>query len=222
MSNNENALKLVGPITSLILASAAIWYAVETRALRLQDYEHIKILQHQMKLKLAPFLSVGVTTVKPKDVEMIREKIKLDEGLEEEKRKALLERLKTTPISFICQVTNASSKIACHVDLYIFDKKHASFSESISAKDYIAEKEKEIFLILPRYMTYQKICKTITDRYGTESSFLFSHLKPSDNSYVMVVYEDIENRVYAVRRPFVITEDGDISHKRSELLFSRR
>ncbi len=43
-------------LVQLLLAAAAIWYTIETRRLRFQNQDQMKLLKEQTRLSLAPYL----------------------------------------------------------------------------------------------------------------------------------------------------------------------
>lgn len=204
-------------IVQLILAFTAIWYAFETRQLRLQNQGQLKLLKEQTRLSLVPYLVPGLMDV---ELNALKRMIKEDIELTEERKKEQLEKAEKADVIFMCKVENPTSKTAHHIGLWVYDSRTRSFLECDFGKEWIAEKSNELFQISKPYLTPNEVRKSICKQYGSDIDFILPLIKFEDESYIITIFRDIERRLYAVKRPFNISNDGDIRHKPSALHFA--
>lgn len=200
------------------IVGAAIWYSVETRALRMQNLSEIRLLTKQGRLSLAPFLVPGAHKLTKEELE---EMIDADErATAEEKQKRKMDARKEE-VFFIVQVDNPSDKVGSRLYPYIYDPLTKSFLTPDHGKEWIKPRDKESFQVTGPYFTREQVVEEIKARYGdTVSSLLTEFETPKDYGYLALFFQDIEGTIYLSKRPFVLQEGKVLHHRPARLLCS--
>lgn len=209
-------MEWIAIIVQLALASVAIWYTIETRKLRIQNEAQMKLLREQTRLSLTPYLVPGIADV---DLALLRKNIAEDKSLTEDQRKEKLSKLDEAKIKFVCNVHNPTSKTPHHVNVYIYDSRTRSFLEGDYGKEWIAEKGSELFQVSEPYLGRDEVVESIRKQYGDGTDFIFRQLSAGDQSYIAIIFRDLEGRLYMAKREFMIS-DGEAHHKPTALFFN--
>lgn len=197
-------------VVQLLLAGAAVWYAIETRRLRIQNSAQMDLLKNQTRLSVAPYLIPGLVDI---DLAVWKQQIVDNDELSEEKKQEALTKIADADIKFVCAVNNPTSKTPHHINIWIYDERTRSFLESDFGKEWIAEKDSELFQVSEPRFAKDEVEQRIQEQYGEASAFMFRHLEVGDNSYVALVFRDMEGRIYLAKRYFVISKNNKIHHK---------
>jgi len=208
MENSEYIILIV----QVALLLAALWYSWETRKIRIQNLDEIRLIANQGRLALAPFLVPGAT---PKSE--IVNNIRKDTDKEEKARDEMIEGLESSDLRYFVKVDNPTDKTGCHLSPYVFDPDSKSFLIPDHAKEWISPKDAETFQVSGPSFTKKKIEEHLIEQYGNVASSLFGHLEtPEEEGYVVLFFRDIEGTLYVSKRSFTL-KDGQSSHKASRL-----
>jgi hypothetical protein len=138
----------------------------------------------------------------------------------EDKKKEMLEKIENADVKYMCVVHNPTTKIGHHMNLWIYDSRTRSFLECDFGKEWIAEKDREIFQVSEPYLNLDEVRKSIGKQYGSDVDFVFPLLDVGEESYIALVFRDIEGRLYAVKRGFRLRDGGGVSHSPSSMHFA--
>ncbi len=205
-------------VVTLALVIVGYSYTRETRLMRMQNAGQMELLQHQMRVSVAPFL-FGSIKVFDRDEE--KAKITSDKNLEEKERDLKLENHeKAKTLKYVVAVNNPTDKIAHHVNAYIYDTQTKSYLECDASLEWVEPQEKVALFIDEPYCEKRQLFDILTREYGDSATSLIRHLDHGERSFIALVYRDVEARVYLVKREFQIDEDGDTQHKPGKLFFA--
>ena len=204
-------------LVQLVLAGAAIWYTFETRRLRQENQEQLKLLKEQTRLSLAPFLVPGLIDV---DLALAKQKVLDSKEIPEPKKREMLANIASASIKFMCAIDNPSSKIGHHVNLWVYDSRTRSFLSGDFGKEWIAEKGRELIQVSAPYFNTAEVSQQIREQYGSDVDFIFPLLTTEDVSYLVLLFRDIEGRLYAVKRGFQVEGQSNFGHYSSSMHFA--
>jgi hypothetical protein len=207
---NEMLLGLI----QATLAIAAVWYTVETRRLRKQNEAQMALLRTQMSLSIAPYLVPGILDVEMREV---RSRIVSDTKLTQKERDEKLATLDAGEVKFLCGVKNPTTKVPHHCELWVYDQRTKSYLLCDAGKEWIAEKEAETFMVSGPYFSYEDVIEQVLERYGDAGSWAHPHFAAGDDSFIVLMYQDLEGRLYVSKRRFNIRSDGSVRHRPSAL-----
>lgn len=209
-------------LVQLLLAGAAIWYAIETRKLRMQNQLQIDISKKQHFLTVAPFLLIGLISKTKFQAEFEAHPEKFVKEPSEEEFKKKTDRIKHDIAEgsefFFCNINNPTSKIARDAEVIVYNSNNRNFLLGQYGRAVIEEKQTEIIFVAGNPMSHQEVITAKIQAYpGIDKSKepLFNY---SDISYAIVLYRDIEGSNYAVKRPFVIDASGNITMWRTSFI----
>ncbi len=212
MDHLQAVLVITGLVVQALLAVFALWYTIETRALRLQASAQLKLIGRQHLLAVAPFLMVSVTT-KSELVQSI-------EAQQDSPEKA--ERLESANAlpqeTFVCAVENPTSRIALHAEgvIYVAESKH--FLEGEKGLACIGEKEDYEIWFGEDPLTQKEVVDSTTASFPNATKIDGDLLDHADESYSVIFFKDIEESVYCVKRAFYTDEDGDTILRKPQFL----
>lgn len=212
MISNEN-LVVIGLVVQIFLAVFALWYTVETRSLRRHSMKQLAVLQRQHIVAVAPFLLIGLLP-----------KTELIEKLESAPEKVLdappdqiqdmankeIQRLRTHDGNlYFCNVSNPTSKIALQVDAFVYDSTTKNFATSSSSIAVIAEKDDAQLIVGVGPLSKQEVIEAASEEYPEISKRAGELLDYQNRSYLLVLFRDIEQGAYAIKREYEVDEDGE-------------
>ena len=215
----------------VILAAAAIWLAVETWRLRIQDKERttktdaqfaeqvkqnttqLELLRKQVRLSILPPIVLGPITF-AQYVNYLNETV-----ADKKDRKRFIDSssLKGEEPSFVCLVKNQTKRMALNLSGLLWDVD--------SKKFFLAPRNLEqlyngwdAFLFYKDSVDMEEIKKTLEAQYKKSGvEFSYPHIAPSEkDSFVAVFFLDIDGRLYLMRRRFSTALGGKAA---SELFF---
>ncbi|MEA3642606.1 MAG: hypothetical protein VBE63_22075 [Lamprobacter sp.] len=215
---NMLSLDIAAVLVQFALVATAAWYSYETRQLRLQNLEEIRLLKKQGLNALAPYLLPGAQRV---SVESLVEYIQADNDLNDDEKLKKIQAVKKEDVFIVVVVKNSTSdKIGCHLEPYIYDLRTKSFLTPDHGKETISPKSEEHFQVTGPYANRQQVEKKLVDAYGDRITSLFGELHtPDDEGYIALFFQDTEGNLYLSKRPFVERE-GQIVHHRSSKIYS--
>jgi hypothetical protein len=210
-------MEMVSLTVQILLLLAALWYSYETRKLRIQNLQEVRLVANQGRLALAPYLIPGVRKV---SVAELNSAIDADSELsdaEKEERKAEVAK---EEVFFGVLVDNPTAeKVACHLEPYIYDPGTKSFLTPDHGIERISPKDKEAIQVTGPYVTKLKAIDEVVKSYGDGVRSLIELLDtPEDCGYVALFFQDIEGTVYLAKRQFIL-RNGSVSHNSPTKLF---
>lgn len=197
------------------LAGVALWYTIETRKLRKHSESQLALSAQQARLAIAPFLVPGLQASGP---DAVAKKATETAKLTEEERAEFIKSVREGNLRFVASAYNPSSKVASNVQIFIFDPNTKSFLEGDQGKAWVEEKGHEIFTISAPYFTHDQIKTKMIGHFGDYISHLLAKIDIEEVGYMALVYQDIEQRVYLVKRHFILKGD-EVSHKTPKIYF---
>jgi len=181
------------------LAIAAILYTIETRRMRLQNEEQMRMLRAQTRRSIAPYLVPSIT-----DVTAERNQVEVNKDF-----------LRKVGLKFICEVKNLSYRIAINCSVWVYDKRERKFLGSCHGRHYIDKKGTEYFLIAEPYLSRDKVLALVKEYYGEEAvSKIAKYIKDEDSSYILLLFQDLEDCVYCFQRQFEIDDNGESIYRK--------
>ena len=209
-------MEILTLLVQLALAGAAIWYTIETRKLRLQSEQQMGLLKNQTRLSVAPFLVPGLIDV---NLAVLRDNVQQRTDLSDEQKTEALANISRSYVKYVCTVNNPTTKVPHHINLYIYDSSTKSFLSADYSKEWIAEKDNELFQVSEPCYSRDDVLKRIKDQYGNGLDFIDKHLVVGDISYIALLFRDLEGRVYLTKRVFAIARGNSIHHDSSAMYF---
>lgn len=140
--------------------------------------------------------------------------------MSEEKKQEAIDSLAKTELKFVVAVNNPTSKTGHNLNAWIYDSRTKNFLESDTGEEWIAEKDLSYFTMSPPYFSDEETKSRIRAVFGTDVDFALQLIDMGEKSYILLVFRDIEGRVYAVKRHFQIDKDGDAQHESSSMHFA--
>jgi len=205
---------LIPLLVQLVLAGAALWYAIETRKYRIQGERQILAMKRQHFLTVAPFLLVGAVPKKKLqyDLEHHPENFLPPQPGQDpaQVKETLSKQLEGSPEFHICTVSNPTSKLARQVGTMLYSSQNKNFLRSQLGREVIAEKDTCQILIAGTPLSQIEAVDSLAKDYPGIAGIDVRLLKHEDVSYVLVLYRDIEGAVYAVKRAFNLNAEGDL------------
>jgi hypothetical protein len=114
-------------------------------------------------------------------------------------------------IRSLCLLENASNKISIDISVLIYNARTKSFLNSRGTIAILPEKEEQSLKITLPYKSAEEARVRIIERYGIVAQSVADALEIETRSYALVIFRDIEGRVYSTRRKFSI-RDGRVNH----------
>ncbi|WP_123658817.1 hypothetical protein [Salinisphaera japonica] len=209
-------MEVISLVVQIALAGAALWYTLETRRLRIQNSEEIKVLLNQGRVALAPFLVPGVKRL---NVQELHELISSDEDLDEAEKEKRKDFAANADVFFVVQVDNPTAdKIGCQLQPYIYDPSTKSFLIPDHGKAWISPRESEHIQVTGPYVTLEKVQSSLSEHYGESAENLVKHLDaPDEAGYIALFFQDIEGTLYLSKREFALS-DGETLHRTTRLV----
>jgi hypothetical protein len=214
---------MITTVVQLILAGVALWSMIEARKLRLHAVAQLDVVRRQHMVAVAPYLLVGAT---PKDqllMEIARDPaiaLNLGKG---ENADAAVKNLeadfkKAGQDIFFCEMTNATSKIALGIEAVHYNARSRNFIESAEGLETLGEGKSGRLWIAGKAMNQADATTSIINSVGN-SAKVPKLLTQDNDSYIVVFFRDIEGSVYAVKRAYIVDNDGDIVFKKAVFEF---
>jgi hypothetical protein len=202
------------------LAVIALWYTIETRRLRLQNQDQLKLLSKQAMLSLVPYVHVSLYNLDTA-LELYEEEGKLP-GSQTEKARfvdKIRRRFSQPGVRFICKISNETTKLATGVRVYVFDCQSKTFFRSEWGRTVLAEKESIELEISQDAVSLEVVTEELRSKYGSAIDPFEQHLiTDHTSSYTIVFFRDVGGNAYVVRREFEINIKGIINSKINELI----
>jgi hypothetical protein len=184
-----------------------------------QSATQLAILRQQARVEYAPYLVVGIADV---DSVYERKAVQSDLKLTAAEKEKALKSIDESPSQFVCAVTNASSKIAHNLQAVLFDSSKRSYILCEDGKQVLGEHQEETFVFGWNYLEAREVVSWLHREYGEAAAFFDPLFAPEEMSYVVVIYQDIQDRVYLAKRSFGITDEWEIIHKPASIIFDKR
>ncbi len=205
---------LIPLLIQTALAVAAFWYTIETRKYRLQSEQQLDTMRKQHFLTVAPFLLVGAIPKKKMeyDLEHHPEKF-LPSGTEQDikaAQKHIRSELMSKPEFYACAIQNPTSKLARQVEAILYSSQNKHFIEGVGSKEVVNENSSAVIMIAGDPLNQQEAVESMRKSFPGIVKINEDLLKHEKLSYVIVFYRDIEGAAYAVKRPYLLDEDGDL------------
>jgi hypothetical protein len=214
---------LIAIFLQVVLAGSAIWLAWETRRLRVQDKEQMRLavkhfdaqiersdkqlslLRKQVRLGLLPPIILGPAS-------LAQYKDYVNENVSDEtERKAYVDSsvLKGQEPSFVCIVRNRTKRVALNLSGLLYEAETQKYFVAPRNLEQLG-KGWDAFLFYEESSDMETVKANLEDQYGTSRvEFAVSHLIPKDKaSFVIVLFTDLDGRVYLARRRFSLPVGG--------------
>jgi hypothetical protein len=219
--------KLVEPavLANLIVAAAAIWYTIETQALRRTAVKQLVLMRQSMSSQLLPFVLAGIRKLSAGTEEDVK-KIKEQLG-QWSVRRIELPGVGTRNISYqpsddeVFEVTSTTDEVASHVLCILFDHRSSAFRVSPWQLEVIAPRETGYFSIAKSTLGTEEMCELIGKAYESRGEYLkvsIRAISTKKESVLMPIFFDIAGRLYATPRAVHWNDDGAASYGKSDLL----
>ncbi len=204
----SQTIALFGIIVQFILAVVGVWYAWETRRLRQSGETQIALLREQGQSSLKPYI---FPTIRLFDKEKRKIAIQEDKTISDIQKQDRISDLEEDDTQFLCLLENASNKISIDISVLIYDARTRSFLNARGTIAILPEKAEQSLKITLPYKSAEEAWVRIIERYGIVAQSVADALEIETRSYALVIFRDIEGRVYSMRRKFSI-RDGRVNH----------
>jgi hypothetical protein len=212
-------------IASLIVAAAAIWYTVETQALRRTAVKQLVLMRQSMSSALLPFVLAGIRKL---SAATAADRTKIDEQLMQwSVRRIDLPGVGQRNVSYevdtddVFEVTSTTDEVASHVLCILFDHRSSAFRVSPYQLEVIAPRETGYFSIARTLLSADETCELISKLYESRGAYLEASLRAistKKESVLIPIFFDIAGRLYATPRAVHWGGDGSPSYGKSDLL----
>ena len=200
----------ISVLVNAALAVIALWYTVETRRLRLQNQNQLKLLTKQGMLSLVPYLHVTLCNLATA-LALYEEEGKLptDANKRAQFVGEIKRRFSEPGVKFICRINNETTKLATAIRVCVFESQSKTFLRSEWGRTVLPEKDSIELEISPDAVSREVMTGELRNRYGPTTTEFFEKQLSTDHtlSYVIVFFRDIGGNPYAVRREFEFVED---------------
>ena len=213
-----------GVLANIIVASAAIWYTIETQQLRRTAVKQLTLMRQSMSSGLLPYVLAGIHT---KAALTAEEATKVDSQLKEWLVRRINLPTLDPPKSYaptteeVFQVTSTTDEVASHVFCVLFDERSNDFRIAPYQLEVIAPRESGYFPLVVDRFTAEEVFKIVTALYESRSAYLEKFFKamPTKNESILVpIFFDLAGRLYATPRPVYWGQDGSATYGKSDLL----
>lgn len=212
-------------IANLIVAAVAIWYTIETQALRRTAVKQLTLMRQSMSSALLPFVLAGIRKLSSAAE---AEKTKIDEQLAQwSVRRIDLPGVGVRTLSYqavadeVFEVTSTTDEVASHVLCILFDHRNSSFRVSPYQLEVIAPRETGYFKIASSSLNVDETCELISKLYEARGEYLEGPIRAISTkreSVLIPIFFDIAGRLYATPRAVHWSSDGTVSYGKSDLL----
>ena len=211
----NETIETLSLVVQALLAVFALAYTIETRNLRKHSSSQLKVLERQHTVAVAPYLLVGLSPKAELIKDLKENPSKILEFPPEEieaEAKNKIELLEEGDSNFyLCQITNPTSKIALDIEAIIYDSNTKNFTLSDEGLIAIGEKESELVSAEIGPLTDKEVIKATKEAYPDIGNEIDSLITYEDSSYIFLIFKDIEQGLYGIKREFSVGEDGECS-----------
>jgi len=199
-------------LAAFVAAVATICYTRETRRLRIQAEE-------QMRIAVEPYLSVMVLSFNDTTWMKVSNSIKAIYGgeREDEDLYALRDKIDNEGVSlqYGCQVVNKSDNITDHEKIYIYDRETKKFIPCWTNWNMRrAEYSKLYYAFNNRSISRLELEREIVENYSKERKFISKCMTSDDSSsFVIVLFRDSQGRAYCWKKWFISDDQGMTNYK---------
>jgi len=214
-----------GVLANLIVAAAAIWYTIETQALRRTAVKQLVLMRQSMSSALLPFVLAGIRKLSSVSE---ADRTKIDEQLTQwSVRRIDLPGVGNRTVSYepsgddVFEVTSTTDEVASHVLCVLFDHRSGSFRVSPYQLEVIAPRETGYFAIAKSTLNADEMCELISKLYESRGAYLETSIRAistKKESVLIPIFFDIAGRLYATPRAIHWSGDGTVSYGKSDLL----
>ncbi len=209
----------LGSLTQIALTVLTGVYVFLTWRLVNQTADQMIFSREQHRVALAPYLLVAVTDV---DDTQAKAEVERNTKLTPKQKKDALKQIADTAIQYACTVTNPTSKVANNLVAILFDSGTQSFLFCDNGKEVLVEGAKEGFWFGWTYLNEREVRDHARQAFSEPAPFLDQVFATGATSYVVILFRDMEGRLYAFKRPFSISKEGEITHQPGTYAFDRK
>lgn len=199
-------------IVQLGLLSVAALYTFKTHQLVLATHQLVTATQTQIELTKAqqrttgiPHLIIGFGLY---DKELRIADVEESQTLTEQQKKELIEIINSERINRTVLVTNVSDQIPHNVETVVYDSRDQTFFLSETGPSTIAPFGQEYVYLKGEPQKLADAQKWVDRIYGSAGDFVKSRLGPDKTSYIALVCENAEGRLFLFIRPYELTQSG--------------
>lgn len=207
------AIEILGLGVSAFVAKVVWDYTRETRLLRLQDAEQLDLLKHQISRSELPVLFPMLTwwNADAVEAEIRRTQLFPPEELDE---RAL--RAKNHANNYVCELKVELEAIAYGAMTILFD---ASLKNYLACDKSMALVSRTTttgahFTFTGQYRTHEQIIAALEVDLGKLSREATDLMRPADDSFVVILYLDLSDRVHMIRAAFVLGADHVVRYRK--------
>jgi len=189
----ETLMQVSSIAVQIILTAAALWYAWETRALRLQSETEAELLKEQVRLSATPFVLPFLR---------IANRAKLS-------------------VRYSCTVRNPTPQPALQVTPFVFVPQEGKFLRFQLTADWEAltfgKDEGKAAETFDQFMARDEVTEFVSKKLGADSAaFLSPHLS-TDSFYVLIIFKNVLGRSHIVKRFLTSTSEHPVINDRLEV-----
>lgn len=206
MSKSEKNIRLVTMTLTLCLVIVGLWYAWETRGLKIQAKEQLAEMRKQFQLSIVPSLFPSVVH-KDNVKELIMEEIiKQTSGEKIYSKEELSEVIK-----YYIYLENLADIMAYDVRVFIFDGDTKSYLKAGTAYSFVKPKVNQslaIFSDRANYLDEKGLISELNKLYNLNLDSLKDYILGMNNE-ILLFFKDVQGNAYLRTREFLYDEQNN-------------
>lgn len=199
MNRFDRTIHICNLLVQFFILVAVVFYAVESRRLRIQTETQVSLLQRQDRTSGTPSLVAGLTEFDPAER---KRWIDYDSNMPASERKIALERLAKKKPKFSVIVSNYSNPIAQNLQAVLYDASTRSFLICDEGKEVLSAQSSDTFDFASPYKSASEAADWIVDRYGSAAAYIRDLVTVQNLGYIAIIFQDAQGRTYFLQRSF--------------------
>ena len=213
----------IGYLLQIVIAGGAIWLAIETGRLRKKTQEQVEAFKLQGRLSLVPYFTLGGIKTQGQSIDDVLKGAAtwLSGDVTEKKVELLILQEQGKAPDFVCLATNHSNQIAVKCTAFIYHQATQEYYRCRTSRDVIRGKTDIIFAFYEHTKIPKRLVDEVAEEYGTQGVRLLKKMPtvPTNKSYFLLFFQDIENRIYCTKKDFVYDDKGAMWFKEASKLY---
>jgi hypothetical protein len=205
----DRVIKTITALLTAILAGVGIWYAIETRNLRIAAETEIEEYKKQFHLSVMPDLYPAV--ISPSKVaELVMEGKIFQASGEVRYTKEQFAKL----LKYYVTIENIGRQAAYDTFVYIYTADTKSYMKAPTYKVFVRPGKVEtisFFDTSTNYKNEKEIIEDVKKNFEIEIK-ITNYIKSPENNCLFLFYKDIQNNVYLRVRQFAIDKHKSVIH----------
>lgn len=206
MSKFEKNIRLLTPILTFLLVLVGLWYAWETRGLKIQTTEQLTEMREQFQLANVPILFPSII-----NREQVKESIMEGKTVQTTGKIRYSKEEMSEVLKFYLLLDNFADTVAYDVRAYIFDSDTKSYLKAAKGFAYIKPKDIEFlsfFKEKTNYMNEEQLLTELNIRYDLNLDLLNDYILKKNNA-VLLFFNDVQGNTYLRTREFLYDEQNN-------------